>query len=78
MAAIVNLTKCQPQNEKVSDYGTCVFILCSEWCCRVAVFLTAIGGEMYVLLASLLSPAKPRDKTYAEITAVLKHILGPS
>ena len=33
---------------------------------------------MYVLLTSLLSPAKPRDKTYAEITAVLKHILGPS
>ena len=30
---------------------------------QVAVFLTAIGGEMYILLTSLLSPVKPHEKT---------------
>ena len=44
---------------------------------QVAVLLTAIGGEMYTLLTSLLSPAKPRDQTYAEITAVLKGNFEP-
>ena len=39
---------------------------------QVAVLLTAIVGETYALLTSLLSPAKPRDKSFAEITAVLK------
>ena len=39
---------------------------------QVAVLLTAIGGETYTLLTSLLSPAKPCDKSYEELSAVLK------
>ena len=37
----------------------------------MAVLLTAIGGETYASLTSLLSLEKPRDKSYEEITAVL-------
>ena len=44
---------------------------------QVAVLLTAIGGETYALLTNLLSPAKPCDQTYAEITAVLKAHFEP-
>jgi len=40
---------------------------------QVVVLLTAIGGEMYTLLNSLLSPAKPRDKTFAELTVLKAH-----
>ena len=39
---------------------------------QVAVLLTAIGGETYALPTNLLSPAKPHDKTYTEISAILK------
>ena len=44
---------------------------------QVAVLLTAIEGETYPLSTSLLSPAKPHDKTYTEITAVLKAHFEP-
>ena len=43
---------------------------------QVAVLLTAIGGETG-LLASLLSPKKPCDKGYEEITAFLKAHFKP-
>ena len=43
----------------------------------MAILLTAIGGETYALLTSLLSPAKPHDQTCAEITAVLKAHFEP-
>ena len=44
---------------------------------QVAVLLTAIAGETYTLLTSLLSPEKPRDKSYEEITAVSKAYFEP-
>ena len=44
---------------------------------QVAVLLTAIAGETYTLLTSLLSPEKPCDKSYEEITAVLKAHFKP-
>ena len=81
MVAIGHLTKFQPQREKVSDCLERVSLyfvangVADEK--QVAVLLTAIGGETYALLTSLLSPAKPRDQTYAEITAVLKAHIEP-
>ena len=63
----------QPQKEKVSDYLECLslYFVANEVAKgkEVAVLLTAIGGETYALLTSLLSLAKPRDKSYTEITA---------
>ena len=44
---------------------------------RVAVLLTVIGGEKYALLNSLLSSAKPHDKAFNEIFAVLERHFEP-
>ena len=41
---------------------------------RVAVLLSAIGSKTYGLLRNLVAPAKPKDKSFSEIVAVLtKH-----
>ncbi len=39
---------------------------------QVAVLLSVIGGRNYTLLRNLLSPAKPSEKTLAELVAALK------
>ena len=42
---------------------------------KVAIFITAIGKDTYGILRSLLSPAKPHEKTNKEISeALLKHL----
>ena len=38
---------------------------------RRATFLSLIGPESYKLLRSLLAPAKPKEKSYAELVAKL-------
>ena len=45
--------------------------------CRVAVFLSVIGGKNYTFLRNLLSPEKPSAKTLVELTAVLKRHFAP-
>ena len=41
---------------------------------RRSTFISLIGPEPYKLLRSLLSPEKPKDKTFEELAAVLtKH-----
>ena len=44
---------------------------------KVAAFLTVIGSHLYKLLRNLVSPAKPADKSYEELTQVLKQHLVP-
>ena len=44
---------------------------------QVAILLTAIRGKNYALLTSILSPAKPNDKGFAEIAEVLKKHFEP-
>ena len=80
-AAIGHLSELQPGREKGSDYLDCVVLyfeangVAEEK--QVAVLLTAIRGETYALLTSLLSPAKPRDKSFTEIAEVLKKHFEP-
>ena len=38
---------------------------------KQAVFLSVIGPAMYKILQNLISPAKPEEKSYAELTKVL-------
>jgi len=79
--SIGHLAEFQPQKEKVSEYLERVSLYFEANSVaegkQVAVLLTAIGGETYALLNSLLSPAKPRDKTFAELTTVLKAHFEP-
>ena len=44
---------------------------------KVAVLLSVIGGKTYTLLRGLLSPAKPQEKTFAELAAELKKHFEP-
>ena len=36
---------------------------------QVAVFLTVIGSQLYKLLRNLVSPSKPAEKTYEQLTS---------
>ena len=42
------------------------------------ILLTVIGSETYSLLRSLISPAKPADKTFSQLVDVLKAHLNPT
>ena len=42
-----------------------------------AVFLSVIGPRIYKLLCSLVAPAKPGEKTFAELVAALTQHLAP-
>ena len=44
---------------------------------QVAVFLTVIGSHLYKLLRNLVSPSKPAEKTYEQLTTVIKQHLVP-
>ena len=44
---------------------------------KVVIFLTVIGSHLYKLLHNLVSPSKPAEKSYEELTIVLKHHLVP-
>ena len=43
-----------------------------------AVFPSIIGASTYKLLHNLISPSKPRDKSYAELTAALQKHFHPT
>ncbi|KAK7909596.1 hypothetical protein WMY93_014280 [Mugilogobius chulae] len=43
----------------------------------VPTFLSVVGGKTFNLLRSLVQPAKPGDKTYAEIVEILKDHYAP-
>ena len=42
------------------------------------VFLTVIGPQTYKLLKSLVAPAKPGEKNYAQLVEVLTHRFDPA
>ena len=44
---------------------------------RHSVFLTVNGPSPYKLLRSLLSPEKPADKTFKQLTQILKDHYNP-
>ena len=44
---------------------------------QVAVFLSAIGPQTYALLRSLVTPAIPKHKTFAELIEILKEHYEP-
>ena len=45
---------------------------------KVTVFLTVVGATTYTLLRDLVSPAKPKEKTFEELTVVLKKHYEPT
>ena len=69
------------QKEKISTYLECVELYFAanevEDEKHVPVLLTAIGGETYALLCSLLAPVKPSSKTFTELKEVLQRHFNP-
>ena len=45
---------------------------------QVAVLLSNIGAKMYGLLRNLVAPKAPKEKTFAEITSLLKSHFEPT
>jgi len=80
-ASVGRLTEFRPDKEKVSDYLDRVALYFEAngvvAAKQVPVLLTAIGGETYALLTSLVSPAKPRDKSFRELSDFLKRHFQP-
>jgi len=79
--SVGRLTEFRPDKEKVSDYLDRVSLYFEAngvaAAKQVPVLLTAIGGETYALLTSLVSPAKPQDKLFRELSAILKTHFQP-
>ena len=44
---------------------------------QVAIFLSVIGGKTYSVLRDLLAPAKPREKSFGQLTRELKKHFQP-
>lgn len=44
---------------------------------QIAVLLTKVGMETYKLIRDLCAPAKPKDKSFTQIVAIVKNHLNP-
>ena len=44
---------------------------------QIAVFLSVVGPRTYKLIKSLVNPEKPTDKTFAQLSTILKNQLNP-
>ena len=44
---------------------------------KIPVFLTVIGNTTYALLSNLVSPAKPKDKSFTKLAKVLQCHFDP-
>ena len=47
------------------------------WKWKVAIFLTTIGPKTYGILRDLVAPAKPAEKSYAQLTKLLADHFSP-
>ena len=75
------LSEFVPQKEKIAAYLERVELFFKANGIKdekqVPVFLTAMGGETYALLRSLLAPVKPTSKTFTELKEVLQQHFDP-
>ena len=78
---IGQLKEFDPDNEKVTEYLERVELFFTANSInedkQVAVLLTAIGRKTYALLSSLLSPTKPQEKSFAQLSTALKDHYQP-
>ena len=69
------ITEFKPENEKIAAYLERVQLFFEvngiDEDKQVPVLLTVIGSTNYALLSNLVSPGKPKDKTFAQLAEVL-------
>ena len=75
-ALLGSLQEFQPDNAMIKDYLERVQLYIEANAIpegrQRAVLLSIIGSKIYAVLSDLLAPALPREKTFVEISAVLK------
>ena len=82
MTAIGKIEQFKPEEsitaylERVELYFAATDI--SDGAKKVTVFLSVVGMQAYTLLRDLVSPAKPKEKTFEQLTEALKKHYGPS
>ena len=77
-APLGTLREFQPDTEMIKDYleRVALYIEANDIPAarQRAVLLSVVGSKTYAVLSDLLAPTLPKEKTYAEISAVLlKH-----
>ena len=81
IATIGKLEEFQPENEKISSYleQLELYLTANDVADgkKVAVLLSVIGVKTYSLLCDLLSPANPKDKSFAQLSEALKNHFEP-
>ena len=81
MASFGRLEEFLPEKETITNYleRVGIFFLANGIADEknVPVFLSVAGGSIYALLRSLLAPAKPQEKSFAELVAELKKHFEP-
>ena len=75
------ITEFKPENEKIAAYLERVQLFFEvngiDEDKQVPVLLTVIGSTNYALLSNLVSPGKPKDKTFAQLAEVLRSHFDP-
>ena len=81
MASFDRLEEFLPEKETISNYIERVELFFQANGIadtkKVPVFLSAAGGNIYALLRNLLSPTKPQDKSFDDLTVELKKHYEP-
>jgi hypothetical protein len=72
-----HLDQLQPGKDKIEEYYQRFLLYCTaneltDAGKMKAIFLTSVGGATYALLANLVSPAKPQDRSLDELIKLLK------
>ena len=81
MPTFGHISECVVEDERISAYLERVELyfgandIAPEK--KVAIFLSVIGAKTYAVLRSLVAPAQPKDKPFAELKALLKAHYDP-
>ena len=83
MTIIGKIEQFKPEEESITAYLERVELYfaannITEGEKKVTVFLSVVGVQPYTLLRDLVSPAKPKEKTFAQLTEVLKKHYEPT
>ena len=83
MTAIGKIEQFKPEEESITAYLERVELSftandITQGEKNVTVFLSVVGMQAYTLLRDLVSPAKPKDKTFKQLTEGLKKHYKPT
>ena len=83
MTAIGKIEQFKPEEESITAYLERVELYfaandINEGEKKVTIFLSVVGMQAYTLLRDLVSPAKLKKKTFAQLTKVLKKHYEPT